>query len=198
MASTWKAIGKLLACGWVLLVLTVPATAWGAQFTALLLVKDGHKTMPGKLYVLDGKMRQDFIDEEGQTITIVRPDKKVVWVIIPQERAYMEMPLKIRWPGQFIQIPPTAIGKRLVGHDRVSGYEVDKYEVAVPSRAGLEKQTFWLAPKLGLPIKMECRRRHFCLEYTNIKEGRVPARLFNLPPGLHKTTLAGFADKVER
>ncbi len=198
MARTWKAIGWLLGCWWVLLVLTVPGMARGAEFSALLLVKDGGKTMPGKLYVLDGKMRQDFIDEEGQTITIVRPDKKVVWVIIPQARTYMEMPLKIRLPGQFIQIPPKALGKRLVGRDRVSGYEVDQYEVTVPGRAGLEKQTFWVAPKLGLPIKMECRRRHFSLEYTNIKEGGVPERLFNLPPGLHKTTLAGFADEVER
>jgi len=198
MARPWKAIGRLLGCGWVLLVLTVPGMARGAEFSALLLVKDGGKTMPGKIYVLDGKMRQDFIDETGQTITIVRPDKHVVWVIIPQERTYMEMPLKIRLPGQFIQIPPQALGKRLVGRDRVSGYEVDQYEVTVPGRAGLEKQTFWVAPKLGLPIKMECRRRHFSLEYTNIKEGGVPARLFNLPPGLHKTTLAGFADEVER
>jgi outer membrane lipoprotein-sorting protein len=198
MAHPWKAIGWLLGCWWVLLVLTVPGMARGAEFSALLLVKDGGKAMPGKLYVLDGKMRQDFIDEEGQTITIVRPDKKVVWVIIPQERTYMEMPLKIRLPGQFIQIPPQALGKRLVGKDRVSGYEVDQYEVTVPGRAGPEKQTFWVAPKLGLPIKMECRPRHFSLEYTNIKEGGVPARLFNLPPGLHKTTLAGFADEVER
>ncbi|MGB8992745.1 MAG: DUF4412 domain-containing protein [Desulfobaccales bacterium] len=198
MARPWKAIGWLLGCWWVLLVLTVPGTARGAEFSALLLVKDGGKAMPGKLYVLDGKMRQDFIDEEGQTITIVRPDKKVVWVIIPQARTYMEMPLKIRLPGQFIQIPPQAMQKRSVGQERLNGYDTDKVQVSVPGAAGLEIQTFWVAPKLGLPIKMECRQRQFSLEYTNIKEGGVPARLFNLPPGLHKTTLAGFADEVER
>jgi hypothetical protein len=198
MARPWKVIGKLVGCWWVLLVLTVPGTAWEAEFSALLLVKDGGKTIPGKLYVLDGKMRQDFIDETGHTITIVRPDQKVVWVIIPQERTYMEMPLKIRLPGQFIQIPPNAINKRHLGRETVNGYVAEKYQIAVPGRGGLEFQTFWVAPKLGLPIKMECRPRHFSLEYTNIKEGGVPARLFNLPPGLRKTSLAGLGDEVER
>jgi hypothetical protein len=44
---------------------------------------------------------------------------------------------------------------------------------------------------------MECRERHFSLEYKSIKEEKVPDRLFNLPPGLTKTSPSGFADKVE-
>ena len=71
-----------------------------------MIIKDGSKLFPGKIYVSDGKMRQEFIDERGQTVTIVRPDKKVVWVLIPPGRTYLEMPLKAKLPGQFLQIPP--------------------------------------------------------------------------------------------
>ena len=88
--------------------------------------------------------------------------------------------------------------KRLVGKERLNGYEVEKFEVRVPGGGGLEPQTFWVAPKLGLPIKMECRERQFSLEYKSIKEEKVPERLFNLPPGLKKlTTPSGFGDQVE-
>jgi hypothetical protein len=197
MERTRKVAGILLGFWWLLLIPAVPGTAWGAEFSALMMVKDGAKVMPGMLYVHDGKMRQEFLDERGETITIVRPDLKVVWVIIPKERSYMEMPLKPRLPGQFIQIPPVALHKRLVDKERLNGYETDKYEVKVPVGRTMETQTFWVCPKLGLPIKMVCRRRHFSVEYKNIREGHVPDQLFALPPGLKKTSIVGFADKVQ-
>jgi hypothetical protein len=138
------------------------------------------------------------VDEKGQTITIVRPDLKVVWVILPRQGSYLEMPLTKKLPGQFIQIPPQALGKRLVGQERVNGYDAEKYEVSVPVGRSLEKQTYWVAVKLGLPIKMECPDRRFSLEYKSIREEKVPDQRFNLPPGLQKlTAIGGFADKVE-
>ena len=179
---------KILRFWWVfLLSLIIPAMASGAEFSASMLVKDGPKTFPGKIYVSDGKMRQEFIDERGQTVTIVRPDKKVVWVIIPPSRSYLEMPLT-KLPGQFLQIPPQAVNKHLVGHDWVAGYETDKYQVTVPSDRRCEIQTYWVAKKLDLPIKMECRERQFILEYKSIKEEKLPDRLFEPPPGYRKTT----------
>ena len=198
MERTRKVRGQRLGVLGLLLILTVPGVAWGAEFSASMLVKDDAKVMPGKIQVSDGKQRQEFADERGQTITIVRPDLKVVWVIIPLQGNYMEMPLTTKLPGQFIQIPPRAVGKRLVGQERLNGYDTEKYEVNVPVGRGLEKQVYWVAPKLGLPIKMECRERQFSLEYKSIREEKVPDRLFALPPGLQKlTSIAGFAEKVE-
>ncbi len=70
---------------WILLILLViPGWAGAVEFSAQMMVKDGDKAMPGKIYFQNGKMRQEFVDEEGRTITIVRPDKKVIWVIMPQ------------------------------------------------------------------------------------------------------------------
>lgn len=185
---------------WVfLLILIIPALAWGADFSAQMIVKDGPKLFPGKIYVSDGKMRQEFIDERGQSVTIVRPDKKVVWVLIPPGRTYLEMPLTTKLPGQFLQIPPQAANKHLVGHDLIEGYETDKYQVSVPGGRSCEIQNYWVAKKLDLPIKMECKERHFSLEYKTIKEGKVPDRLFDVPPGYRKaTTPQDFDSAVER
>jgi hypothetical protein len=198
MERTRKIWGQRLGFWGLMLILTVPGVAWGAEFSASMLVKDDAKIMPGKIQVSDGKLRQEFADERGQTITIVRPDLKVVWVILLRQRSYMEIPLTTKLPGQFIQIPPQALQKRLVGQERLNGYDTEKYEVSVPVGRGLEKQTYWVAVKLGLPIKMECRERQFSLEYKSIREEKVPDRLFALPPGLQKlTSIGGFAEKVE-
>jgi hypothetical protein len=172
----------------LLLVLIIPGMAWGAEFSASMIVKDGSKIFPGKIYVSDGKMRQEFIDERGQTVTIVRPDRKVVWVVIPPSRTYLEMPLTTKLPGQFLQVPPQAMNKHLVGHEWVAGYETDRYQVTVPSGRGSEIQTYWVAKKLGVPIKMECRERQFSLEYKSLKEEKLSERLFEPPPGYRKTT----------
>ena len=73
MERTRKVRGKLLGFWGLLLILTVPGVAWGAEFSASMMVKDDAKIMPGKIQVSDGKLRQEFSDEGGQTITIVRP-----------------------------------------------------------------------------------------------------------------------------
>jgi hypothetical protein len=178
---------KKRKCRWLLLALVLwPAAAPAAQFSALMLTRLRQETVLGRIFVKDGKMRQEFNDAEGQTITILRPDKKLVWVLLPRNRVYMEVPLKPRWPGQFIQIPPDARQKRLVGSERLAGYDAQKYEVAVPARTGLEKQIFWVPAKLGVPIKMEVPARQFSSEYKSIHEGAVADRLFEIPPGYQK------------
>ncbi len=180
----WK-VAKRGGC--LLLVLfLLPVPAWGANFSAQMLVKDGDKIIPGRIFVQDGKMRQEFIDESGQTITIVHPDQKLIWVIIPRERAYIELPLRARLPGQFIQMPPNPINKRHLGRETVNGYEADKYQLTVQGGGGLEFQTFWVAPKLGMPLKVVCNQRQFSIEYRNIKEGKQPDHLFAPPPGYRK------------
>jgi hypothetical protein len=176
----------------------LPVPAWGANFAAQMIVKDGDKIMPGRIFVQDGKMRQEFTDESGQTITIVRPDQKLVWVIIPRERAYIELPLRPRLPGQFIQMPPNAINKRHLGRETVNGYVAEKYQIAVPGGGGLEFQTFWVAPQLGMPLKVVCSQRKFSVEYRSIREGKQADRLFVLPPGYQKlASPKGFADKLD-
>jgi hypothetical protein len=174
--------------GWMILSwLALSGAAGAAEFSAQMVLKDGDKTMPGKIYVQNGKMRQEFLDEEGQTVTIIRPDKKVVWVINPPERTYVEMPLKTKLPGQFLQIPPLALKKQKVGTETVNGYQTDKFEVTVRGGAsGQLRQTFWVAPKLESPLKMVCPDRRLSLEYRNIKEGKMPDHLFELPPGYRK------------
>jgi outer membrane lipoprotein-sorting protein len=174
---------------WLFWVLLLPGVAGAAEFSAQMVLKDRGRTMPGKVYVKNGKMRQEFLDKEGQTVTIVRPDKKLIWVVFPQERLYVELPLKRRLPGQFLQMPPDALSKRCTGTETVNGYQTDRYDVLVPGgRAGWTRQTLWLSQKLGVPLKMVCVEVQFSLEYLNVKEGGVPDRLFEPPQGYKRTT----------
>jgi len=193
-------IRNLAKKGWLVLLpllLMLGGSAAAAQFSAQMLIKDGDKLIPGKIYQQDGKLRQEFNDDIGRTVTIVRPDKQVVWVILPMERAYLEMPLTRKLPGQFIQIPGNAVGKRQVGKEQVNGYEAEKYQFSVWSRRGLEKQTVWVSTKLGAPVKLVCDQTRYCVEYQSIREGVQSNYLFEVPPGYKKlSSMAGFANRI--
>jgi hypothetical protein len=182
------------------LLLLFSSSVAAAEFSAQMVIKDGDKTMPGKILVQNGKMRQEFSDVEGRTVTIVRPDKKLIYVVMPLDRTYVEMPLLTKLPGQFIQIPPDAVSKSKVGTETVNGYQADKYEVGVRlGSEGVAKYTFWVAPKLGVPIKVECKEKRFCMEYKNIKEGGLTALLFDPPKGYRKTAQpTGFTDTLRK
>jgi len=175
-------------CGCLLaLVLAWPSAATAAEFTGEMVIREGEKIMTGKIFVKNGKLRQDFQDDLGHSITIVRPDKKVIWVILLHHRNYMELRFLGTLPGQFLQVPPGAVQKRKVGTDTIQGYPTEKVEVLVQTvKGGLQKETYWVAPKLGMPLKMVCHDRNLSLEYRHLKEGQVPDRLFELPPGLKK------------
>ena len=118
----WRTTSKWLIPA-LLLTLLAPLSASGAEFSALMVLKQKGRVMPGKIYIKDGKMRQEFLDEQGHTITIVRRDKKRIWIIMPWEKTYVDLPLGIHLPGQFLQIPPEAVSRRRVCTEEMCGYQ---------------------------------------------------------------------------
>lgn len=179
---SWKYLLLLL-----LPMIAAPFEAWGAEFSAKMVLTQQGQNMPGRIYVKDKKMRQEFLDDRGHTVTIVRRDKNRLWVILPMENTYVDMPLGLHLPGQFLQIPPEAVSKRQVGLEEVGGYQAERIEVTLQGGpAGITRQTFWVAQKLGLPIKTVSQDRQYAIEYRDIKETKLEDRLFEVPPGCQK------------
>ena len=178
----WRKTSKWLIPS-LLLALLAPLSVSGAEFSALMVLKQKGRVMPGKIYIKDGKMRQEFLDDQGHTVTIVRRDKRRIWIIMPWEKTYVELPLAFHLPGQFLQIPPEAVSRRRVCTEEMCGYQVERIEVILPGGA---QETYWVAPKLGLPIKKVCRGDQYSVEYSDIRERKLEDRLFEVPPGCEK------------
>lgn len=168
---------------WLLLALLTPLSAFGAEFSAMLVLKQKGRVMPGKIYIKDGNMRQDFIDERGHTITIVRRDQRRILVVMPWEKTYVELPLGVHLPGQFLQIPPEAISRRRVCSEEVCGFQVDRVQVTLPDGS---HEIYWVASKLGIPIKKDCPGQQHSVEYSNIRERKLEDRLFEVPKDCKK------------
>ena len=57
---------------------------------------DGTITSASKMYSKDGKRRIEHSAGAREIINIVRPDKKLVWMLRPDRNTYMEMSLDSR------------------------------------------------------------------------------------------------------
>jgi outer membrane lipoprotein-sorting protein len=112
-------------------------------------------------------------------------------VIMPVDNTYVEMPLGLQLPGQFLQIPKDALSKRQVCSEELGGYQVDRVEVTLQGGPlGTKRQTYWVAPKLGLPIKTVTADHQYSLEYRDIQEKKLEDKLFEVPPGCRKSPIS--------
>jgi outer membrane lipoprotein-sorting protein len=163
------------------------AAAGAAEFSATMIAKSGGQETQGKIFV-KGNMVRNEMNAGGETqISIIRPDKKIMWLIMPAEKSYMEMPLNPQASRQMmIKQPEQQVDMKLLGKETVNGYETEKYETSVKHRGQAVKEYIWLSKKLGMPIKVAAVDGSHSMEYRDIKEGGVSEALFQPPQGYQK------------
>jgi outer membrane lipoprotein-sorting protein len=164
--------------------------AQAAEFSAVIINRMGSRETQGKIYMKGEKMRREFAAGEQVGITIVRPDKKVMWMLMPAQKTVMEMPFNKASLEKMMGMPKKQQTEmKLLGTEKVNGYETEKYETTVKGEGKPMKHYVWVSKKLGVPIKMVSLDGKFSMVYQDIKEGGVPDSLFEIPPGYQKMTM---------
>lgn len=158
-----------------------------AEFTATTVTKTGELKIPGMVYVKGNKIRNE-IQAAGQTgIHIIRPDKNLMWVILPQQKTYMEMPLTEEAHQNLLTLTENQKAKmKKIGTETVNNYACEKYETTMSHQGKATKFYVWVAPELGMPLKVVTQNGSFSSEIKDIKTGEVEASLFEPPPGYRK------------
>ena len=89
--------------------------------------------MNGKIYFSKDKMRtENTIETEGHSmasIVIIRRDKNVMWMLMPQQNMYMEMPINQQEAARAEAISNNPVDEKPVGSEMVDGQMADKYEI---------------------------------------------------------------------
>lgn len=137
----------------------------------------------GKIYIKGEKYR---IQREGEAeYIILRHDQNVMWVVVPSEKIYVELPLDPKKTPKIQEKNPGEISRRLLGSEVVDGHPTDKYQITV--KEGPKTETFyqWTATDLNFPIKTSALDGEWSVEFKNIKTD-VPDSLFQVPQGYQK------------
>lgn len=165
-------------------------------FTAdnVVLGADGQVKSMGKLYFARDKMRSDMNMkakgmQKSQLIMIYRRDKKELWGLNPDKKIFIQMPLdEKKWEQQAKGMVKSEKAK-VLGKETVNGYRCVKKQVTrkieVMGMKMTTTQIIWVSDKMDMPIRTRSKNGAIT-ELRNIKEGKPPASLFEIPPGYKK------------
>ena len=101
-------------------------------YSADVLTKMGNMKIKGIVYVGRDRWRMETSDFLGKkTITITRGDKGVSYMLMPEEKTYMESPVPKGGSQMMMDLSkkfPGEIERKKIGKEKVSGILCDKYK----------------------------------------------------------------------
>ena len=173
-----------------LLGFSVPANAAQqstAEYSADSYMETSDGVMEGAVNVAPGKERREYVESGEKMIMIVRHDKKVVWMLQPEEKTYMEV--KYNKGGRKDDISAYKIEQTKVGQETINGINTTKSKVIMTRNNGDKFGGFWWTTKEGIVVKMDTisvtkgNKDRFKTELKNLKIGKQKASLFEIPAG---------------
>jgi len=157
--------------------------ACAADFSADIVNTAGGRTTQGKIYMAGNKIRM----ETAEGVTITRMDKKVVWILMPGERMYMEQAFDQSKAPQTSESVTGEVERKKVGQETIEGKKADKYEIVYMADNKKETMYQWVLPEIKMPVKMVVPGKNgWSMEYKNLKMGKQPDSLFEVPAGYEK------------
>ena len=182
----------LLIVSLFIIGLGIAVSGNAAEFSADMIQKSPMGNSEGKVFVKGEKFRQEMNIGGEKQIMIFQKDKGVVWVLMPEQRMYMEMTAG----GHQDMAPPTPeemenmAEKKYLGQEKINGYKCKKY-IFTPRDPSVGTTTMWISNKLNIPIKTEMKSSAgpISMEYKNMQEKKIPDSLFTLPAGYRKMSM---------
>lgn len=161
---------------------------------------DGPMTIPGKVYFSQGKERREMEMMGRTSVLIQRPDLKLTWMLMPEQRMYMEY---AKVPTNQHQDPAdnwknARIEKTRLGSETVNGVATEKYKIVATAADGSTSNGFVWLTKENIPMRIEGegtaegQKTSFFMECSNLKTGALAAELFEVPTGYTRFQTGGF------
>ncbi len=162
-----------------------PSPSYAQEFSAEQTSITQMTKEVGILYHRPDRWRLEAEGEKHTDISIFRLDKKVVWILLPKEKKYMEVPLT----EEEMPLPARIAGeidRAVVGQEEVEGFTCDKLVVRYSKESEVCEMIFWVSPQLGVPLRSEAPDLGWKAELKKIKVGVQPDELFEIPAGYER------------
>lgn len=152
--------------------------------------------MNGRIYSAPGKERREMDQGGKKMITIMRKDKKVTWMLMPEQKMYMEMPMDSGRP-QPGNTSDYKIDATVVGTETVNGIKATKSKVVMTDSKGNKMGGFMWRTTDGIAVKSDVlamgggSKMRMKSELTNLKIGHQDPALFEIPAGYTTMSMGG-------
>jgi outer membrane lipoprotein-sorting protein len=168
------------------------ATALALEFSSDMVMTSQGQTQTSKIWSKDKKVRMESGAQPGYTI--MRMDKNVMWMVMPDQKSFMEMkydPSKQPRTDEKVQ---GEVSRKLIGTETVNGHPAKKYEVTYTEAGRTEKTERmyqWIATDINFPVRVAAVDGSWVVDYKNIKMSSQADSLFEVPAGYQKVAMPG-------
>lgn len=155
------------------------------EYSADSYMETAEGTMEGKVYSAPGKERRESVQQGEKMITIMRHDKKVMWMLKPEDKTYMEM--KMSKGGRKDDLSSYKMETSTVGPETVNGVKTTKSKMIMTGPKGDKLGGFGWRTKEGIVVKMDAiavdkkSKERIKSELKNLKVGKQDSSLFEIP-----------------
>ncbi len=142
------------------------------------------------------KERREMTQDGMPMILITHYDKAVTWNLMPEEKMYMEMSIKDASP-ESDDLSAYKIEQTPSGQETLNGQSMKKSKIVMTHSDGSKLGGFMWTTQEGILAKIDAiavdkkSKDRFKMEQTNIKIGKQPADLFEIPAGYEKVSMGG-------
>ena len=176
---------KLVFAASAFFAVSLAANVFALDFSADMVMIQKDVTTNAKVFMSGQRSRM----EVPGSISISRMDKKVMWILMPEQKMYMEQafdPSKMMVSSGKVEgeLERTPLGK-----DTVDGKVTDKYKVTYEIQGMRNEMYQWIESGSNFPIKTSSLDGSWSAEYRNIKTGPQPDSLFEVPEGYKKFSM---------
>lgn len=194
---------RLLMLALLLFSVIIPAPSVASdavEFSALFIERDNGTEQRGKIFVAENMSRYEL--QGSNEVVVTRHDKKVIWLIFPKLRKYVEQPYlgepKQNYSGAH-ESDTGDLSREFIDHEMEDSYRLKKYLVTVKYNNGesVDRYYEWYRDNFPVPVKTESLDGKTSYRYLNIKMGRPPVEFFSQPKGYKKITMEELAGLEE-
>lgn len=185
-----KVIYYLMVLILVLSLVGMTSAMDNVEYNAVYLLTNGKETLTQKLYFSNDKMRMEMDGKKGEKISmIVRVDKNVTWILMDEQKMYMEQkvdPEMVKQYAKQFEGYETKLTK--IGSEKLLGYDCDIYE----NVEGKNKYKYWLVKNKNAVLRsilFENGKEKLRIEAKEINFGKQADSIFEIPSGYQKLAL---------
>ena len=166
------------------------------EYSADSVMEHEEGTTKGKVYIALGKERRETNMGAEKMVNITRNDKKVTWMLMAEDKMYMETKHGAAAPSKD-DLSAFKIEQTVVGKETINGVETTKSKIIMTGKDGSKMGGFMWTTKENIMVKMDTvsiekgEKNRFKTELTNIKIGKQDPALFEIPPGFAKMDMPG-------
>lgn len=146
-----------------------------------------HGDMVTKVFHSGQKERREMMANGSSMITIMRKDKKVIWMLMPEQKMYMENKMEDGGKARDDKHMAYTMESEVLGEEIVNGIKTTKRKSVFTSSDGAKVGGFIWVSKEGIPVKQQSVAKsgdtkiHMKSELKNLVVGKQDDKLFELP-----------------